>query len=96
MPEPADWASLLDQMEADYEFASAGRTELIQPLWQAPEHLGPIPDELRARAERLLSMQQKLHAELAKRRGSVARELRGIKAVPKGSSDQPVYLDIAG
>ncbi|MFE6967063.1 hypothetical protein ACFVAJ_18265 [Agromyces sp. NPDC057679] len=94
MRDATTWDELLGQMEADYEFASAGGV-LTQPLWTAPEGLGPIPEELKPRAQQLLELQRAHLAELEEKRRNVKKELRGVKQVPV-IDRPPVYLDAEG
>ncbi|WP_217184128.1 hypothetical protein [Streptomyces sp. AC495_CC817] len=57
---------------------------------------GPIPEELRARAEALLARQQLMISGLTATRANVARELAALRRVPSAESRTPAYLDVEG
>jgi hypothetical protein len=75
------WEHELDAMEAcldAHREAFSYRKVTLPPPRRpsAPEELGPLPDELRPRAERLLRATQAFEGEVADARASVVRALR--------------------
>lgn len=74
---PGEWATVLEEMEGEVlaaqESLTAGRTEDIAAWglrtadWTPPQHLGPLPADLRERAARLLQHQLAVAEELAER-----------------------------
>jgi hypothetical protein len=86
---PISWEAALDLLEASLSATTLER-------WTPPPTAGPIPERLRARAERLLALQQEhiaaLRAELAdldRQRGAVDR----VQAT--AGSAVPRYLDVS-
>ncbi|MCU1543751.1 MAG: hypothetical protein JWM50_1616 [Microbacteriaceae bacterium] len=64
--------------------------------WTAPTHLGPIPGELRERADRLLVDQRASIRNLEDLHRETGRHLAAVRAVPSPRDGQSVYLDVSG
>lgn len=85
------WLAVLEQFERALDAAD----ETMDPqLFDAPS--GPIPDELRGRAEAVLARQQLMIGGLTASRANVAREIAALRRVPGGRQDAPAYLDVEG
>lgn len=84
------WLAVLDQFESALDAAD----EQLDPGFAAPE--GPIPEELRARAEAVLARQQLMIGGLTASRANVAREMAALRRVPTHRGDAPAYLDVEG
>lgn len=90
----ADWVEVLGALEARCEqIAGALRGCCELPgAYGLPEGLGPLPEELRARAQRLLANQRALI-------GALARGMRALRVVidSPAPSDRPIgpalYVD---
>lgn len=89
-------------MEADLGVAEAAAaagtpSELTAPGWTPPQGLGPLPEELVDRAQRIQAAQCKALRQLEEARASAARHLAALDAVP-GSREHghSVYLDVTG
>ncbi|WEK59965.1 MAG: hypothetical protein P0Y60_11475 [Candidatus Microbacterium colombiense] len=87
----AEWLTVLDQFERALDAADSQRD--AQPF-DAPA--GPVPDELRERAEAVLIRQQTMISGLMTSRANVARELAALRRVPTTPQDTPAYLDVEG
>ena len=94
-----DWASVLDHLEG--EVLAAERTITTGPAveiatwgrrtedWVPPSHLGPIPEDLRERAARLLQHQLALAEELVERITQSQRQ-RDVAARMSYGPERPV------
>lgn len=92
MPENlAAWLTVLDQFERALDAAD----EHLDPEPFEPP-AGPVPDELRERAEAVLARQQLMIGGLMTSRANVARELAALRRVPTPPQDTPAYLDVEG
>lgn len=92
MPENlAAWLTVLEQFERALDAADE-RLD-VQPFEPPP---GPVPEELRARAEAVLSRQQLMIGGLMASRANVARELAALRRVPTSAQGTPAYLDVEG
>ncbi len=87
----AAWLAVLDRFERALEAADV---QLEPETFDPPT--GPIPDELRARAESVLARQQMMISGLAASRAGVAREIAALRRVPTPRQDAPAYLDVEG
>jgi hypothetical protein len=85
------WLSVLEQFERALDAADE---QLESPSFEPPT--GPIPEELRARAEAVLSRQQMMISALVTSRANVAREIAALRRVPTNAQDTPAYLDVEG
>ena len=85
------WLAVLDRFERALVAADG---ELDDGAFDAPE--GPVPEELRDRAEAVLARQKLMIDGLAVSRANVARELAALRRVPTVSTDAPAYLDVQG
>jgi hypothetical protein len=64
--------------------------------WVPPTHLGPLPGDLRERAERLLADQRDSIRTLEDLHRETGRHLAAVRAVPSPRDGQSVYLDVSG
>lgn len=85
------WLAVLEQFERALDAADE---TLDAQGFDAPS--GPIPDELRSRAEEVLARQQLMIGGLTASRANVAREIAALRRVPRGRQDAPAYLDVEG
>lgn len=85
------WLTVLDRFERALDAADG---ELDDDAFDAPA--GPVPEELRERAEAVLARQKLMIDGLAVSRANVARELAALRRVPTVSADAPAYLDVQG
>ncbi|MGC8513162.1 MAG: hypothetical protein ACP5P1_09025 [Acidimicrobiales bacterium] len=93
-----DWNGLLDSMQRRLEaieamFASDSHVT-VEPF-QLPDGIGPLPKELRYRAERLLSETVEVEIRLERLMSATARRLHalsGAKAFDVGRP-APTYVD---
>lgn len=84
------WLAVLDRFERALDAAD----EQLDDGFDAPP--GPVPDELRDRADAVLARQRMMVDSLAMSRAHVARELAALRRVPTSASDAPAYLDVQG
>lgn len=86
----AAWLAVLDRFERALDAADVPDETFDPPT-------GPVPDELRERAEAVLARQQLMINGLLASRAGVARELAALRRVPgRPGGDAPVYLDVEG
>lgn len=85
------WMAVLDRFERALD--AADDTLDVHSLDAPP---GPVPDELRQRAEAVLARQQLMVGALTASRAHVAREIAALRRVPTARQDLPAYLDIEG
>lgn len=96
---PADWLSVLDEMEALTADATAvgAANAPSRATWSVPTRLGPIPIELRERADRVLAAQRDAIQQLEEMRQSTRAHLAAVRSIPSAQrAGQSVYLDITG
>ncbi|WP_394769211.1 hypothetical protein [Lacisediminihabitans sp.] len=95
-----NWASVLNAME---ESIAASRLPARAdaedyggvPVWVMPSYLGPMPPDLRTRANRIFSEQQESIDALEERKRVTGRHLAAIEAVPPVNPGGPsAYLDV--
>jgi predicted RNA-binding Zn ribbon-like protein len=98
-PRYDSWAEVMAALEA----ANASATRLDEAgddaadaPWTAPTHLGPMPSELRERADRLLADQRASIRNLEDLHRETGRHLAAVRAVPSPRDGQSVYLDVSG
>ncbi|TYP86303.1 hypothetical protein [Blastococcus xanthinilyticus] len=97
--QPADWHEALTQLEGDvldaHESLARGRAEEIAAWgrrstdWVPPTGLGPLPDDLRERAARLLQHQLAV-AEALVERITQSQKQRDVAARMSYGPDRPV------
>ncbi|MBO9627503.1 MAG: hypothetical protein J7484_14170 [Microbacterium sp.] len=87
----AAWLSVLDRFERALDAAD----EHLEPEAFEPPP-GPVPDELRERAEAVRARQQLMIGALVASRANVAREIAALRRVPSRRQDAPAYLDVEG
>lgn len=106
MPSPSanwdNWASVLNAME---ESIAAARLPTPAetgdgggvPVWVMPSYLGPMPPELRSRANRILNEQREALDVLEERKRAIGKHLAAIEAVPPVNPGGPsAFLDVTG
>jgi len=100
-----NWDAVLTAMETYLQRAiidDADEPEIGGPViggrvWELPGDIGPLPIELRERAERVLDAQQQGVAELEGRQRTVARHLAALRTVPVSTDGgSSPYLDVTG
>lgn len=95
------WQLELDRLELDVmraERAIATDGLLRTDGWELPGLAGPVPDDLRERAQEILARQQALLADLAQRLGATHRQQAVADNVGRVSTrdrSRPVYLDVS-
>jgi len=94
------WDAVLSGMERSLEQAVAFDSEPTVPdvqAWALPSDIGPLPIELRERAERVLDAQNRGVAGLEGRQRTVARHLAALRTVPASTDGgSSPYLDVTG
>ncbi|AKV85717.1 hypothetical protein AKG07_04765 [Microbacterium sp. CGR1] len=85
------WLTVLDQFERALDAADE---HLDEQSFEAPD--GPVPEELRERAEAVLARQQLMIGGLVTSRANVAREIAALRRVPTSTQNLPAYLDVEG
>lgn len=99
------WSEALDTLEYDLERAeavlAAGRSgsaripEVHGTTWVAPQLPGPMPGNLRARAEAILTRQLRVSEELARGLAASRREVQLTQLMESHVADHtvPAFLD---
>lgn len=87
----AAWLKLLDQFESALDAAD----EKLDPR-SFEEPPGPMPEEVRERAEDIFARQQLMINSVITSRAKVARELAALRRVSTSTTDVPAYLDVEG
>ncbi|MCI1020531.1 hypothetical protein HWD99_18035 [Microbacterium sp. C5A9] len=87
----AAWLAVLDQFERALDAADE---QLESADFDRPD--GPIPAQLRERAEAVLARQQLMIGGLVASRANVAREIAALRRVPTNPGGTPAYLDVEG
>ncbi|GIJ50834.1 hypothetical protein Val02_77200 [Virgisporangium aliadipatigenens] len=97
----AAWRAALDAMEADVarieRLARGAQEDDEQEPWTPPAGLGPLPPELKARAEELLARQQAATHDVAVALGHNRRHAAFAARVESGDpgAPRPGYIDHA-
>jgi hypothetical protein len=94
------WRDVLNELEADL----ASDKELIErsiipsrpTAWEPPQHLGPIPIELRSRASRILGELGESSRRLTELRATTGQQLNAVRSIPSPRTGHSVYLDVTG
>ena len=93
----AEWSRVLDELEAAVALMDVGGAEAggaaARP-WRPPAGAGPLPAELRERAERLVRAQEAVRGRLQARRRAAERRLTALRRLPASRGDVAVYLDV--
>ena len=97
-----NWVDVLAAMEAT--IASSLRPDTTLGLeraahvgWPLPEGIGPLPETLRPRADRLVREQQRTIHDLEDRMRVTGRHLAALESIPSPRSGGPsAYLDVTG
>ena len=97
------WAAALDRLESDVASAEALLVEehLLRELpltnpWRPPAGLGPLPVDLRPRADQVLARQLAVAERLAAVMTGTARQAAVITRIDNGhEAPRPNYVDCA-
>ena len=97
------WAAALDELELDVTAAEAllaeehrGRDLPAADPWTPPEGLGPLPLDLRPRADAILTRQLAAAVAMAAGIGATRRQAALAGRLDSGrDNDRPAYLDCA-
>ncbi|CAB4734317.1 MAG: hypothetical protein F2667_14615 [Actinobacteria bacterium] len=95
------WQVTLDRIELDVMRAERdlGRGEILHTdPWDLPADYGPLPDELRERAEEILARQHALIEEMTGALGYTVRQRAVADAVGRVSTrglKYPIYVDVS-
>jgi hypothetical protein len=105
----ARWTAALDELEASIEryaqlaLTAYGSTETalsVPAAYVLPEDLGPMPEDLRARAEELIGRSDAVHTELHRVREVMGAQMAGLAKAPVAHAyhddREPSYLDELG
>ncbi|WP_127126568.1 hypothetical protein [Georgenia sp. SYP-B2076] len=96
----ARWAAALTELELDVAEAEASlnadHLATRTTPWQAPTDLGPLPAELRTRAETLLARQMEVARQVTEAARLSRRHARAVQAMRANGPARPVYVDMAG
>lgn len=94
------WETELDRIELDVlraERALASGQMLVHDEWDRPVDHGPLPEELRERAEAILARQHVVLEQMTALLGATRRHQAVVDAVERASARPaaaPVYLDV--
>jgi hypothetical protein len=93
-----NWDAVLSAMENYLQRVVVD--DLVEPetgdsAWSLPTDIGPLPVELRERAERVRDAQNEVVAALERRQRSVGKHIAAIRTVPTGQhGGGSAYLDV--
>jgi hypothetical protein len=98
----AAWVAALDDLEVDVaaaerlvaEVRTGHELPVIEP-WTAPAGLGPIPDDLRRRADDILARQLRVATDIAAGIGATRRHAAVAARLDNRDATRPAYLDCA-
>ncbi len=101
------WEAVLDQLETDLALAEAvladeaslaarGAVTETAAAWLPPSALGPLPQELAARAHDLAAAQVELAHRLERARRRAGRHLAALDAVPTPPQPVSFFVDAQG
>lgn len=92
------WLEVLDGLESDLAASRALIERAVVPTrpttWEPPQHLGPIPVDLRGRAGRILAELGESTRRLAELRIATGQQLAAVRSIPSPRAEKSVYLDI--
>jgi hypothetical protein len=97
-----NWESVLNAMEASIAASKSAVPEpsdehFGSPVWVMPSYLGPMPAELRSRANRILGNQQESIRTLEERKKVAGKHLAVLASVPPARpGGTAAYLDVTG
>lgn len=90
------WEKFLSSLETDLVRA-ANMHDGGNVLWEPPTDLGPLPEELVGRVQRLVKAQQIVTTGFVEEQQSVREHLHAISVIPEQSTKTPpIYLDTKG
>lgn len=94
------WQVTLDRLELDVmrtERALASDGDVRTDQWDVPADHGPIPEDLRQRAQDIAARQQVLLEQISTRLGQTLRQQAVTDQISRSSTrnpQQPVYVDV--
>ena len=84
-----DWSSALDwldeQINRQYELFAAGEYDSVEAI-ELPDTLGPLPQELKQRADELLKRSYRLEEAGAELLAEAARQLSAQQQAPRSNT----------
>jgi hypothetical protein len=94
------WVEVLEGLESDLahdrDLLDHGVVPTQPSAWEPPQHLGPIPIELRDRATGILAELGKSARRLNELKLTTGQQLSAVRSIPPARGDRSVYLDITG
>ncbi|HEU4807893.1 MAG TPA: hypothetical protein VFT01_06485 [Homoserinimonas sp.] len=94
------WLEVLDGLESDLAVDRALIERAIVPTqptaWEPPQHLGPIPIDLRGRASRILAELGESSRRLTELRITTGQQLAAVRSIPSPRAEKSVDLDVTG
>ncbi|MEX1080062.1 MAG: hypothetical protein WED09_13245 [Homoserinimonas sp.] len=92
------WLDVLAELEADLATDAELLERDIVPsrpsAWSPPQHLGPIPIDLRERASRILAELGESSRRLTELRLVTGQQLAAVRSIPSPRAAKSVYLDV--
>lgn len=92
------WLDVLSEMEAGLATDAAlleGDIVSTRPTaWSSPQHLGPIPIDLRERADSILAELAASSLRLTELRIATGQQLAAVRSIPSPRSAKSIYLDV--
>lgn len=94
------WQVTLDRIELDVvraEIALANGATIRTDEWDVPADHGPLPTDLRPRAEEILARQQTVLTQIAEQLGTTLRQQAVVERVGRSTaaSQVPIYVDVS-
>ncbi|MHA6669655.1 hypothetical protein ACX3O0_12380 [Homoserinimonas sp. A447] len=94
------WVEALEGLESDLandrHLLDHGVVPTQPSAWQPPQHLGPIPIDLRDRATGILAELGESARRLNELKLATGQQLTAVRSIPPVRGDRSVYLDITG
>ena len=99
-PSHEAWQISLDRIELDVvraEIALANGSTIRTDEWDVPADHGPLPADLRPRAEEILARQQVVMTQMAEQLGTTLRQQAVVDRVGRASTRHhvPIYVDVS-
>ena len=95
-PSLEKWEEFLSSLETDLVRA-ANMHDGGNVLWNPPTDLGPLPEELVERVQRLVKAQQIVAKGFVEEQQNVREHLHAISIIPEqNTKTPPIYLDAKG
>jgi hypothetical protein len=94
------WLQALDELEAslaaDCDLLDYGVLPTQPSSWEPPQHLGPIPIDLRERASGILADLGKSARRLNDLKLATGQQLTAVRSIPSPRTEKSIYLDVTG